>query len=341
MIRSETELDDLLATPSGALVDDMQGVEGDVVVLGAGGKMGPSLCRLARRALDEAGLTSKRVVAVSRWNDVEVRKQLETSGVETLAFDLLGGTDLHQLPEASDVIYMVGAKFGTAGAEHRTWMVNAVLPALVAQRYHDARIAAFSTGNVYPFVPVVGAGCREDHPLGPVGEYAMSCLGRERVLEHVTRSSGTRCAILRLNYACDMRYGVLADVARTVLAGRSVDVTVGHVNLVWQGYANEVALRSLRHVSSPPLVLNLTGPETVSVRSLVERIAALAGTEEPQTSGEEAPTALLNDASRCHAMFGYPAVALATLVEWQVDWISNGGALWEKPTMFQVRDGDF
>jgi nucleoside-diphosphate-sugar epimerase len=336
MIASETELDDLLTKPSDGLVEDMRFVAGDLVVLGAGGKMGPSLCRLARRAMNDAGLGERRVVAVSRWSDEKVRAQLEAWDVETLPFDLLGSPSLDGLPDASNVVYMVGSKFGTAGTEHRTWMVNAVLPALVAARYPAARIAAFSTGNVYPFVPVLGGGAREDHPLGPVGEYAMSCLGRERTLEHVT----TACAILRLNYACELRYGVLTDIARSVLAGDAVDLTVGHVNLVWQGYANEVALRALRHASSPPFVLNVTGPETVSVRSLVRRIAALAGVE-PRTVGDEADTALLNDAGRCHGLFGYPPVPLDTLVEWQVEWIRGGRPLWDKPTKYQVRDGAF
>ncbi|MFG2167957.1 NAD-dependent epimerase/dehydratase family protein [Micromonospora chersina] len=339
VFNSESELEDRLARPSAALVADLAGGSGDLVVLGAGGKMGPSLCRLARRGLDAAGRSGDRVYAVSRWSDRTAADALATDGVEPVAFDLLGDGDLAGLPDASDVIFMVGAKFGTAAAPYLAWMVNAVLPAAVARRYPAARIAAFSTGNVYPMVPVASGGCVETDPTGPVGDYAMSCLGREQVFAHAA-SRGTPVAVLRLNYAVDLRYGVLADVGQAVLAGEPVDVTTGHVNVVWQGYANEVALRSLGHASADVFTLNLTGPETAPVRRIAARIGERLG-RPVSYAGTEAPTALLNDATRCHALFGYPDVPLGTLIDWQADWLAAGLPISGKPTKFAVRDGRF
>ncbi|MBB2914506.1 hypothetical protein FHS43_005818 [Streptosporangium becharense] len=374
MFTSETELEDRLATPSAGLVADLAAGSGDLVVLGAGGKMGPSLCRLARRGLDAAGRHGDRVHAVSRWSDPAAAAALAGDGVEIVPFDLLGG-DLSGLPDGADVVFMVGAKFGTSSAPYQAWVVNAALPARVAERYAGARIAAFSTGNVYPLVPVAGGGSCEDDPVGPVGEYAMSCLGRERIFEHGAAVRGTRVAILRLNYAVDLRYGVLADIGQAVLAGDPVDVTTGHVNVVWQGYANEVALRALNHASAEPFVLNLTGPETASVRRIAAAFADRFATggggsgSSPDTAsgdrdgtavspdtasgsvgrggagvviaGREAETALLNDATRCHRLFGYPEVPLGTLIDWQAAWLLAGLPTSGKPTKFTVRDGRF
>ncbi|MFE9861091.1 NAD-dependent epimerase/dehydratase family protein [Streptomyces sp. NPDC005780] len=342
MFTDEAALEERLATPSPALVADFGRLEGDLLVLGAGGKMGPSLCRLARRALDAAGRTDVTVYAVSRWSDKAAAEELEAAGVRTVAFDLMDpAADLTELPEAGNVVFMVGAKFGSAGAPSHAWAVNAAMPDRVARRWAGARIAAFSTGNVYPLVPLSSGGCTETDPVGPVGEYAMSCLGRERIFAHAALTRGTKVANIRLNYAVDLRYGVLADIAYRVRAGEPVDVTTGHANVVWQGYANEVALRSLLHATDgEAFTLNLTGPETASVR----RIAQWFGEEfdkEPVLAGQEAPTALLSDASRCHALFGYPDVALRTLVAWQADWLRSGLPLSGKPTKFQVRDGRF
>jgi uncharacterized protein YbjT (DUF2867 family) len=340
LLTSVTDLEEALARPGPGLVDDARGIDGDLVVLGAGGKMGPSLCRLARRSLDAAGRTGVRVLAVSRWSDPAVERALLDSGVETITRDLMGDDDLSGLPDAGNVVFMVGAKFGTSGSEHRTWAVNAMLPALVARRYPEARLSAFSTGNVYPLAPSTAGGCREEDPTGPVGEYAMSCLGRERVLEHAAATRGTRIALLRLNYACDLRYGVLADIGSAVLQGRPVPVTTGHANVVWQRYANEVALRTLGHASNPPFVVNLTGPETASVRRIATRFGELLD-REVLFDGVESATALLSDASRCHGLFGYPDVPLATLIEWQAEWLRRGLPLWDKPTHFETRDGRF
>ncbi|OON30942.1 MULTISPECIES: NAD-dependent epimerase/dehydratase family protein [Micromonospora] len=337
---SESELEERLARPSPALVADLAGGAGDLVVLGAGGKMGPSLCRLARRGLDAAGRTGDRVYAVSRWSDRATAAALAADGVEPVAFDLLGDGDLAGLPDAADVVFMVGAKFGTASAPYLAWVVNAVLPAAVARRYPAARIAAFSTGNVYPMVPVGTGGCVETDPTGPLGDYAMSCLGREQVFAHAAATRDTPVAVLRLNYAVDLRYGVLADIGHAVLAGEPVDVTTGHVNVVWQGYANEVALRALGHASTDVFTLNLTGPETAPVRRIAARMGERLGRPVGYT-GEEAPTALLNDATRCHALFGYPDVALGTLIDWQADWLAAGLPTSGKPTKFAVRDGRF
>ncbi|MFJ6573170.1 NAD-dependent epimerase/dehydratase family protein [Streptomyces sp. NPDC091292] len=340
----EAALEERLATPSPALVADLGRLDGDLLVLGAGGKMGPSLCRLARRALDAAGRTDSEVYAVSRWSDRAAADALEADNVRTVAFDLMDpAADLATLPDAADVVFMVGAKFGSAGAPSHAWAVNAAMPDRVARRWPDARIAAFSTGNVYPLVPVVSGGCAEGDPVGPVGEYAMSCLGRERIFEHAALTRGTRTALIRLNYAVDLRYGVLADLAGRVRAGEPVDVRTGAVNVVWQGYANEVTLRSLTHATGGDggaFTVNLTGPETASVRRIAQWFGEEFGTE-PVFDGAESGTALLSDASRCHALFGYPDVPLRTLVGWQADWLRRGLPLSGKPTKFQVRDGRF
>lgn len=338
---SVAELEELLTTPSPALVEDLAARSGDLVILGAGGKMGPSLTVLARRALDAAGRTGDAVHAVSRWSDPEQADRLRDAGVNVVAADLLApDADLAALPDGADVVYMVGAKFGTSSAPSLAWAANAALVHDVARRYADSTIAAFSTGNVYPLVPVESGGCSEEHPVGPVGEYAMSCLGRERVLQHAALSRGTKVVTIRLNYAVDLRYGVLFDVASPILAGEPVDLTTGHVNVVWQGYANEVALRSLALASSPATAINLTGPETASVRRLAELLGRGLDREVSFT-GEPAPTALLNDATRCHELFGYPQVPLRTLVDWHAQWLAAGLPTSGKPTKFAVRDGAF
>jgi nucleoside-diphosphate-sugar epimerase len=247
---------------------------------------------------------------------------------------------LQTLPDATNVIFLVGSKFGSSAAVEATWFTNTFLPGLVALRYRDSRIVALSTGNVYPFAPVGSGGCTEDAPPQPVGEYAMSCLGRERTLGHLAREHGTRMALVRLNYAVEMRYGVLVDVASAVAAGQSVDVTMGHANVVWQGYANEVVLRCLRIAASPPTVLNVTGPETVSIRRVAELVAGRLGVP-ASIEGTESATALLSDAGRCHRLFGYPEIALHELVELTTDWVAAGLPLLGKPTGFQRRDGRF
>jgi uncharacterized protein YbjT (DUF2867 family) len=337
------DLEDRLVEPSPALVSDLgdfAGLEGDLVVLGAGGKMGPSLCQLARRGLDAAGRRDVRVIAVSRWSDRAVEQRLRAGGVETRRFDLSPDADLAGLPDAAAVVYMVGAKFGSSGRPAHTWAVNALLPDAVARRYADTPIAAFSTGNVYPFTPVSTGGCTEGDPPGPVGEYAMSCLGRERAFEYASIERHTPITLIRLNYAVEMRYGVLVDIGTAVRDQRPVTLATSHVNVVWQRYANEVALRSLRHAATPAFVLNLTGPETASVRRIAHRFGELFGVE-PCFTDDEAATALLSDAGRCHRMFGYPDLSLQALVDATADWLAKGGTVWDKPTKFDRRDGTF
>ncbi|QOR69710.1 NAD(P)-dependent oxidoreductase [Ruania alkalisoli] len=337
----DVALEHRLSSPSPALVQDAAHIDDDLVILGAGGKMGPTLAMMARRALDEAGRRDVAVHAVSRWSDTEVRERLESAGVSTVVADLASPGVESQLPDGGHVVFMVGAKFGVTGQEYRAWLTNAALPHTVTQRYPQARISALSTGNVYPLTDLRSPAPDETSPTGPVGEYAMSCLGRERVFEAAAATRGTRLALVRLNYAVEPRYGVFADLARTILDGRPVDLTTGFVNVVWQRYANEVVLRSLLHASAPePFRINLTGPETLSVRTAAETLAAALGTE-VTFEGQESDSALLADATRCHELFGYPDVPARTLIGWQADWIEKGGQLWDKPTKFQRRDGQF
>jgi len=338
-IRTVEALEAALAAPSARLVADMGRLEGDLLVLGAGGKMGPSLAMLARNAFDAAG-SSNQVIAVSRFGDAAARRRLEDAGVRTVAADLLNDDELQALPDAENVIHMAAMKFGTSGSEHLTWAMNTYLPGRVGERYRDARIVAFSSGNVYPLVPLASTGATEDHPIEPIGEYGQSVLGRERIFAYVSHRYGTRVAAIRLNYAIDLRYGVLVDIATAVRDGEPIDLSMGHVNVVWQGYANEVTLRALHHASAPPTAINLTGPEIVSVRRLAHWFGERLG-REPVLVGEEQTSALLNDASRCHALFGYPDISLLEMVDMVADWLHAGGELHGKPTKFQVRSGRF
>jgi nucleoside-diphosphate-sugar epimerase len=339
LIQTEAELEDLLSRPSEADQAALRALEGDLLILGAGGKMGPSLARLARRAADQAGV-SKRIVAVSRFSDAAAEKLLRESGVETIRADLLDFDRLGALPNAENVIFMAGRKFGSAGAPHLTWATNAALPARVAERYRHSKIVAFSSGNVYPFVPVAGGGATEETAPAPVGEYAQSVLARERLFEFFSERYGTRVCLLRLNYAIDLRYGVLLDIGSNVFAGRPVNVGMSHVNAIWQGDANSVCLRSFSLCQSPPAVLNLTGPEVLSVREIALRFGELLG-RPPVFEGQAADTALLNNAGRCHRLFGFPSVTVDELIEWTAHWIQTNGTTWNKPTHFDAREGRF
>jgi dTDP-4-dehydrorhamnose reductase len=336
----DSALEELLSRPSSALVADMQGIAGDLVILGAGGKMGPTLAVLARRALDAAGRRDVAVTAVSGWSDAAAADRLRAAGVCVHTAKLGLDSDLAQLPDAAYVAFLIGAKFGVSSRPYVAWQTNAVLPALVARRYRDSRIAALSTGNVYPFVEPRTGGCREDQAPSPIGEYAMSCLGRERAFDAVSSEFGTPAAIIRLNYAVELRYGVITDLATRVLAGEAIDVTSSHVNVVWQRYANEVVLRSLLRADSPPLVLNVTGAETLGVADLATRLGELLDRPAVLT-GEPAATCLLSDARRCLDLFGPPDVDVPTLLRWQADWLSRDGTVWAKPTKFERRSGQF
>ena len=337
--RNEEELDLLLSEPAPAALAALEKLDSDLVILGVSGKMGPTLARMAARALDQLN-SPHRVVGVARFSQPHTRDKLEAWGVQTLACDLLDRAQTASLPDSGAVIFMTGQKFGTTGNQHMTWAINTYLPALVCERYLDARIVAFSTGNVYPLVPVVAGGPLESDPPAPVGEYAMSCLGRERIFDYFSRTNGLRCAIVRLNYAIEMRYGVLLDIARKVNADQPVALDMGAANVIWQGDANAQALALLDHCAAPPFVLNVTGPETVSVRRVAEILGTLLD-REPRFSGEEAPTALLNNAAKAAQIFGYPRVSLQQMLQWIAAWVQSDGATLDKPTHFETRDGNF
>jgi nucleoside-diphosphate-sugar epimerase len=338
-IDTEEELDEVLTRPRPVLVEFIQTLTGPLVILGAGGKMGPTLAVLAQRAARCAGHPLE-VFAVSRFTDERTRQWLEARGVSTRSLDLLDRAACRRLPEAGHVISLVGRKFGTAGEAARTWAVNTLVPAHVAGHYADARLVVLSTGNVYPLVPVAGGGSVETDALTPLGEYANAAVARERLCEFFSRRNGTPMTILRLNYAVDLRYGVLVDVARRVAAGEAVPVTTGHVNCIWQGDANEMILRSLALAQAPPRVLNLTGPAVLSVRALALRFGELLG-REVRFAGTEADTALLSNPARACALLGPPPTPLETVLRWTADWLRKGGRLLDKPTHFEVRDGSY
>jgi nucleoside-diphosphate-sugar epimerase len=338
-IESEAQLEELLARPSPADVAFARALAGDVLVLGAGGKMGPSLARRVRRACEAAGVP-RRVTAASRFSEPGLAESLRRDGIEAVSCDLLDPASLDRLPSAGDVLFLAGRKFGSIGRPDLTWAHNTVLPTHVARRFASSRIVVFSTGNVYPLVEVSSSGSVETDPTGPVGEYAQSCLGRERVFEYFSRENGTPCLLFRLNYATDLRYGVLADVARKVASGEPVDLTVPKVNAIWQGDANSYAFRSLGLVESPPAVLNVTGPGSIAVKEAAQRFARRFG-REPRFVGEPGPVALLSDASRCRALLGELEVPLDILVEWTAAWVEAGGRDLGKPTKFERADGRF
>jgi len=329
------ELDDFLTRPSRVLVEELSRVEGDLMILGVAGKMGPTLARLAKRATP-----GRRVVGVARFSDPAVRDRLAVDGIETLACDLLDRAAIEALPDAPNVIFAAGHKFGATGNPGLTWAMNVHVPALVAERFRRSRIVAFSTGNVYGLTAVGSAGANERMVPAPVGDYAQSCLGRERMFEHFSARHGTPGRIVRLNYAIDMRYGVIFDIASKLHRGETVDVTMGHVNVVWQGDANAQVLRCLARCTTPMTPINVTGPETISIRWLARELAHRLGVE-AKLSGTEAETALLSDTTAAAALFGYPLVPLGRMLDWVADWVGSGGTSFGKPTKFEVRDGDF
>lgn len=333
------ELEEHLSRPTVGALDALRSVEGDVAILGAGGKMGPSLARMVRRASDLLG-QRRRVIAVSRFSDPAAADALRRHGVEAISCDLLNRTVLAQLPDAPNIILMAGRKFGMGNAPDEAWAVNTILPALVAERFPRSRFVAFSTGCVYAMTPVDGPGSREGDPLNPPGEYASSCVGRERVLTHCSRRNGTPMLLLRLNYAIDLRYGVLLDVAERVAKGLPVDVTTGWVNVIWQGDANARAIQCLPLAQSPPAILNVTGRERIQIRSLAAQFGELLG-RAPHIVGEEAPTAWLSEATRSFEQFGPVSVSLEEMIVATADWVRRGGATLGKPTHFDSRDGRF
>lgn len=338
-IKDVETLEELLSRPTPELIEMMDRLEGDVIVLGACGKIGPTLTRMARRAADEAG-GSRRVIAVDKLVPPRMRKRFESQGVELICADLLERKDLDALPEVPNVVYMAAMKFGSSGREETTWAMNTHLAGLVCERFWRSRIVAYSTGNVYRMVPVDSGGAKEDHPLGPIGEYAMSCLGRERMFTYFSRTLDIPVVLVRLNYANELRYGVLTDVAQKVLAGDPIDVTMGYFNVIWQGDASAMVLRALEHTATPPLAVNVTGPETLSVRQVAEEFGRLL--DKPVSFvGTEAPDALLSNAQMGHDLLGPPRVVAEQMIRWVADWQRRGGTTYGKPTKFQVRNGNF
>jgi nucleoside-diphosphate-sugar epimerase len=329
-------VEDFMTTPSAALVADLGKTPGDIIVLGVGGKMGPTLARLAKRATP-----AKRVMGVARFSEPGVREALVAAGVEPISADLLDRAALEKLPKAANVVFMAGRKFGATGDVPLTWAMNVQVPAMVAEVFKASRIVAFSTGCVYPFVPVASRGASEDvAPVPPPGDYATSCVGRERMFEYFSARHGTPGRLFRLNYAIDMRYGVLHDVGRKVRDGEPIDLAMGHVNVIWQGDANAVALRCLAHVTTPTTPINVTGPETIEIRWLAGEFGRLLG-KSPKLTGQEASTGWLNDSSRMVKEFGPPAVPLAKMIEWTADWLARDMATLDKPTHYEVRDGKY
>ena len=334
-IRNEEELEELLSRPSQQLVDTLAKLDGDITILGVGGKMGPTLARMAKRAAPH-----KRVIGVARFSEPGLREKLESWDVETVSCDLMDRDAVNRLEKTANVVFMAGRKFGSVGNQSLTWAMNVLVPALVAEAFAESRIAVFSTACVYPFVDVMGQGAREDLPLNPPGEYANSCVGRERMFEYYSRTCGTKVSLIRLSYAIDMRYGVLHDVATAVQAGNPVPIDNGHCNVIWQGDANNVALMSLAHADNSPFVLNVSGPEVISVRRLAEKFGERFG-REPSFVGKEQDQAWIVDTSLQQKLFGYPSIPLPQLIDWTVGWLSKGGRSFGKPTHFEVRDGTY
>jgi len=332
-------LDDLLSEPPDYVVDAVRNLDGDILVLGVAGKMGPTLAMMAKRASTRVA-TRRRVIGAARFSDPSQQKILEEAGVEILRCDLLNAADIERLPDVPNVVFMAGRKFGSTGFESLTWAMNTYVPAVVARRFKSSRLAVFSTGNVYGLTAVGHSGSKETDMPRPVGEYAMSCLGRERMFEYFSSTFGTRATILRLNYAVEMRYGIIADLARRVAANETIDLTMGYFNAIWQADANAMALASLSHAAAPPLVLNIAGPGEISVREVCNDLAARLG-RSVSFSGEEAPDALLSNGERAWSLFGRPRVGINQVIEWTADWVERGGATLGKPTHFDSRDGSF
>lgn len=328
-------LEDALSHPSQALIDTLARVSGDIMVLGVGGKMGPTLARMAKRAAP-----GKRVIGVTRFSEPGLRERLQSQGIECIEADLLSRETIAALPEVENIVFMAGRKFGSTGSEWLTWAMNAHVPALVAERFRKSRIVAFSTACVYPFVDTGSAGATEEvPPTAPSGEYANSCVARERMFEHFSHQHGTPGRLIRLSYAIDMRYGVLHDVAGKVLRRETIDLAMGHANIIWQGEANDWTLRSLAHCETPTSPLNLSGPK-ISIREVAKELGRRLGIE-PVLAGQEAPTAWLIDSSQAYELFGPPQVSLATMLDWTAHWVKRGGASLGKPTHYEARDGKY
>jgi nucleoside-diphosphate-sugar epimerase len=335
-----SQLDDVLSEPPENLIATVRRLQGDLLILGAGGKMGPTFARMARRAFDAAGKRS-RVIAVSRFTNNDLARDLTDHGIEIISGDLFNSNFVRNLPDIENILYLVGMKFGTAADAARTWVANTYVAGLAADRFRASRIVALSTGNVYGLLPVArGRGSVETDAPRPDGEYAMSAVGRERVFEHFSREHGTRAVIVRLNYATELRYGVLVDLAQKVYRNEPISLAMGYFDTIWQRDACDLILRSFEHAGSPPLVLNVSGSERLSVRAICERFCELLH-RTPTFTGVESDSALLSDASLASKLLGPPPTSLDEMMRWTADWIQRGGETWNKPTHFEVRDGKF
>jgi len=338
-IENVEQLEELLSEPTVGAIESMGQLQGDLIILGVGGKMGPTLARMARRASDAAGVR-RRVIGVARFSSPGVESQLHKHAIETVRCDLADADKLDELPDVPNVIFMTGMKFGSTGNEAMTWMMNVYLPGMVCQKFAKSRIVALSTGNVYGLSPVVHGGSVETDPLRPVGEYAITAVGRERIFEHFSRQYGIPMALLRLNYANELRYGVLLDLARSVWNEQPIDLAMGNFNAIWQADANAMVLQAFGQLASPPRVVNIAGPELLSVRQIAEEFGRLFG-KPAKFSGMEAANALLSNGQLGHRLFGYPHIGVRQMIEWIADWVLRGGECLDKPTHFQVREGNF
>ena len=334
--RDEPHLEDFMTTPTASVSEALRALSGDIMVLGVAGKMGPTLAGLAKRAAPD-----KRVIGVARFSDASVREKLEAWGVECLQADLLNRAEVEALPRCENIVFMAGRKFGSSGHEDLTWAMNVLVPAMVAETFRDSRIVAFSTGCVYPFVNVLHGGATEDLAARPPpGDYAYSCLGRERLFQYGSNKYGTPGRLIRLNYSIDMRYGVLHDIASKVLQQQVIDLSMGHVNVIWQGDANAMVLRALGHCTTPTSPINISGPETISVRALAQAFGQRFE-QEPLFANSEADTAWLVNSQQVMALFGYPRVPLGCMIDWVADWLQRGMPGLNKPTHYSSRDGEY
>lgn len=338
-IANENELESLLSQPSGEVIELMRELDGDLLFLGIAGKIGPSLAHTAKRACTMAGV-NKRIIGVSRFRNQNEKEFIERLGIETLQGDLLDRHFLESLPRVKNVFFLAGMKFGSDENRSLTWAMNSYLPALVADYFHDSRIVAYSTGCVYPLVKLQSGGSRETDDPEPLGEYAQSCLGRERMFEYGSRKHNSQVAIIRLNYAVEPRYGVLVDIAQKVYNNQPVDLSMGYFNAIWQGDANNMVIRSVEFASSPAWIANITGPETLSVRETALQFGKLLG-KEVRFIGQESPTALLSNAEMALGLMGKPETPIEKVIQWTAEWLKDEHRLLGKPTHFEVRDGRY
>lgn len=338
-IENEQQLEELLSMPAEEVVDLFKTLDGDIIFLGVAGKIGPSIAQMAKRACDIAGI-SKRIIGVSRFSNEKEKKHIESFGIETIQGDLLEPDFIKSLPKVKNVIFLAGMKFGAEGNLSLTWAMNSYIPAMIAEHFKYSRIVAFSTGCVYPLVTVTSGGSRETGQPVAVGEYAQSCLGRERMFQYGSIKYNTPVALIRLNYAVELRYGVLVDIAIKVKNRQPVDLSMGYFNVIWQGDSNNVVLRALAHCESPAKIFNITGPEIMSVRDVANQFGRLFGIE-PKLTGEEEKTALLSNSQLAYSIFGRPEMPVNQIIKWIAGWINDGHGLLGKPTHFEVRDGKY